>query len=268
VPVVVPRDPPPLYSWEVMPGLYRAVAPPRIPRWRVRQLAAWALLGTAIGAVALAGIFGYYAAIAPTPGNFTVAGTVELQSSSGGADPVGGAHVTATVDSGASYSTSTDGSGGFTFPDLPSGGVSLEVTYAGYSPVTVDVFVSTLYTAGATGTVIVLSPGSASNGSSYTLTPFPDLEQFVAAIGSGVAVLGLVAILAGYAAVVTLRADRPALGVVAGGAGLLAPFALLLLSLGSVFPFVVAGSATLTVLGGFALSIRAVQMAQTGPAPD
>ncbi|MGC2360173.1 MAG: hypothetical protein WA691_07740, partial [Thermoplasmata archaeon] len=33
VPAVVPRDPPPLYSWEVLPGLYPALPRPRVPRW-------------------------------------------------------------------------------------------------------------------------------------------------------------------------------------------------------------------------------------------
>ena len=116
--------------------------------------------------------------------------------------------------------------------------------------------------------LVLLTPGSATNGSTLSLAPFPDLEQFVAAIGGGVVILGFVAALTAYAAVLTLRVDRPAVGVVAGGAGLFSPVALALLSLGSPFPLLIAGSAALAVLGGFALSIRAVQMAQTGPAPD
>jgi Carboxypeptidase regulatory-like domain len=268
VPVVVPRDPPPLYSWEVMPGLYHPVPPPKIPRWRVRQLAAGALVGTAVVAVVLAGMFGYYAYVAPAPGSFSVSGEVQLVPASGAPVPGAGAQVVATVDSGATYSTvaAADGSWGFT--DLPPGGVSVAVTDPGYSPVTVDVFVSTLYSAGASDVVVQLTPGSATNTSTFALTPFPDLETFVAAIGGGVVILGFVAILTAYAAVLTRRSDRPAVGVVAGGAGLMAPIALAYLSLAPAFPLLLAGSVALTVLGGFALSIRAVQMAQTGPAPD
>ncbi|MGC2788982.1 MAG: hypothetical protein WA547_02845, partial [Thermoplasmata archaeon] len=48
VPAVVPRDPPPLYSWEVLPGLYPALPRPRVPRWRARRAAAAALLVVAV----------------------------------------------------------------------------------------------------------------------------------------------------------------------------------------------------------------------------
>ena len=116
--------------------------------------------------------------------------------------------------------------------------------------------------------IVQLTPGSATNSSTVALTPYPNLEQFVAAIGGGVVILGFVALLTAYAAALTLRADRPAVGVVAGGAGLFAPVALAFLSLGSAFPILLEGSGALAILGAFALSIRAVQMAQTGPAPD
>jgi len=268
VPVVVPRDPPPLYSWEVMPGLYRALPAPRIPRWRVRRLAAGALVGTAILAAVLAGLFGYYAVIAPAPGSFNVSGTVQLAPGSGVVVPGAGAQVVATAESGATYTSVASTDGSFTLLGVPSGGVSVKITDPGYSPVTVGVFVSTLYSAGNVGMVVQLTPGSATNSSTVALTTFPDLEQFVAAIGGGVVILGFVAVLTGYSAALTLRADRPAVGVVAGGAGLFSPVALAFLSLGSPFPLLLEGSAALAVLGAFALSIRAMQMAQTGPAPD
>ena len=93
-----------------------------------------------------------------------------------------------------------------------------------------------------------------------------DLEQFVASIGAGIVLLGLVAGLAGYAGVLTLRSDRPAVGVVGGAAGVFSPVALLLLSLGDPFPLLVLGSAALSVLGAFVVGLRAIQMMQTGPA--
>jgi hypothetical protein len=264
--VVVPRDPPPLYSWEVVPGLYPALPPPRVPRWRARRLAAGALLGVALAAVAFAGVFSYYAFVAPTPGSFEANGTVLLGTSSGPSVPGAGVVVEATAESGATFETATAADGSFVLTGLPTGGLTLRFIHPGYSPIVVDAFVSTLYSSGATGLAVTLGKGSAFNVSTYALTPFTDLEQFVAAIGAGVVLLGVVALLAGYTAVVTLRADRPALGVVAGGAGLTAPLALALLSLGDPFPGLLAGTAALALLGGFALSIRAVQMAQTGPA--
>ena len=266
VPVVVPRDPPPLYNWEVVPGLYPALPPPRIPRWRVRRMAAGSLFGVAVVAVVLAGLFGYYAFLAPTPGSFEAGGVVLLGHKSGGPTAGDGVDVVVTTESGASFQTVTALDGSFAFSNLPTGGLTFEFTEAGYSPVTVYAFVSTLYSAGASGMQVTMPLGAADNGSSVTLTPFSDLEQFVAAIGGGIVLLGFVAVLAGYAALLTLRSDRPAVGVVGGGAGLMAPLALGLLSLGDPFPTLVLGSAALALLGGFALSIRAVQMAQTGPA--
>jgi hypothetical protein len=214
----------------------------------------------------LAGLFGYYAFLAPTPGNFDAGGVVLLGHKSGSATPGDGVDVVVTTESGSSFQTVTGLDGSFAFSNLPTGGLTFEFTEAGYSPITVYAFVSTLYSAGATGMQVTMPLGAANNGSSVALTPFSDLEQFVAAIGGGVVLLGFVAVLATYAALLTLRSDRPAVGVVGGGAGLMAPLALGLLSLGDPFPTLVLGSAALALLGGFALSIRAVQMAQTGPA--
>ncbi len=229
-------------------------------------MAAGALVGVALVAVVLAGVFGYYALVASAPGSFDANGVVLLGHKSGSTTPGAGVSVTATTENGASYQAVTALDGSFAFSGLPTGGLTLEFSDAGYSTVYVYAFVSTLYSAGATGLEVTMGPGAANNNSSFALTPFTDLEQFVAAIGAGVVLLGFVAIVAGYAALLTVRADRPALGVVGGGAGLMAPLALAYLALGDPFPWLVAGSAALALLGGFALAIRAVQMAQTGPA--
>jgi hypothetical protein len=266
VPVVVPRDPPPLYTWEVLPGLYPALPPPRLPKWRVRRVAAGALVGVAVVALVLAALFTYNAALAPAPGSFDSSGTVDLEQHGGGAQPSAGVSVVVTTETGAKYATVTAVGGTFLLTGLPTGGLTIVFSEAGYSPISVDAFVSTLYSAGATGLTVTLSFGSAGNTSTYSLTPFSDLEQFVAAIGAGVALLVLVGALAMYTAVVTLRVDRPPLGVVGGAAGMFSPLALLLLSLGSAFPLLVLVSAALALLGGFVVALRAVQMAQTGPA--
>ncbi len=266
VPVVVPRDPPPLYAWEVIPGLYPALPPPRLPRWRARPVAAGTLFGVAVVAVVLAAVFGYYAVIAPAPGSFATNGSVTLQTASGGTMPGSGVTVTVVEESGASVSTTTGADGSFSIAGLPTGGLAITFTRSGYSPVTVDAFVSTLYSAGATGLGVSMARGGPSNASTYALTPFTDLEQFVASIGAGILLLGLVAVLAAYAGVLTLRADRPAVGVVGGAAGLFSPLALLLLSLGDPFPLVLVASAALSALGAFVVGLRAIQMMQTGPA--
>lgn len=267
IPVVRPRDPPPLYSWEVLPGLYPALPRPRAPKWRARRVATVGLLGVVVLALAFAGVFGYYGYAATGPGSYAVTGDVLYEIGGGLADPAVGATVTLTEDSGGTVSTSTGPGGTFAFAGVPAGGMGLVVTYAGYAPANLSTFASPVYDAGTTGLTIVLAPNGTGNSTSGTLTPFPDLESFLASIGSGIALLGIVAVIALAAAVLTRRADRPALGIVGGGAGLAAPFALYLLGLGIAFPIVITASTLLAAFGGFTLAVRAVELGQAAPAP-
>ena len=126
--------------------------------------------------------------------------------------------------------------------------------------------VSPVYNAGTTGISIALVPEGSGNSTNSTLTPFPNLESFLASIGTGVVLLGLVALVASLAAIWTLREDRPALGIVGGGAGLAAPFALYLLDLSVPFPLAVALTTLLAAFGAFTLALRAIEIAQTAPA--
>jgi hypothetical protein len=269
VPVVVPRDPPPLYSWEVIPGLYPYLPTPRVPRWRARRAAAGALVGVAIVAAALAGVLGYYAVAAPAPGDFSVSGAVDLEpNATVGPVPSPGVLVVATDEAGNNFSTATSASGTFDLAGLPTGGLTLNVSYPGYAPVLLEVFVSSVFSAGSSAVDVILTPGNVTNGTLGSLTPFVNLETFVAAIGGGVVLLGLVAAIAAMAALLTARVDRPALGVVGGGAGLFAPLAVLYLGLGAPFPLVLAATGLLAGIGGFALAIRAIEMALVGSAPD
>ncbi len=266
VPALVPRDPPPLYTWEVYPGLYPALPPPRHSRWSGRRLAAGALLGVAVMAVVLAALFAYYATAAPAGGSFDTNGTVLLQTSGGTLLPATGATVTVTPESGPARSTVVGGNGAFTLSGLPTGGLSIHFQEPGYSPVIVLAFVSPLFSAGAAGLLVQLAPGSAANATTVSLTPFPTLEQFVAAIAAGALVLALVAAVAVLAGFRTLRDDRPALGIVGGGAGLFAPIALLDLSLGGPFPLLLLASGIGAALGAFVLVLRAAHLLRTGPA--
>jgi hypothetical protein len=268
VPVVVPRDPPPLYSWEVLPSLYPTLPRPQVPRWRARRAAAGALIGVVILAGVFGGVLGYYGALAPAPGNYAVSGTVDRELGGGATGPAPGATILLTEEGGKTLVQSAAPDGSFAFSGVPTGGISLNVSLPGYAPVTVDTFASSVYDAGTTGISVTLVAGGLGNGTTVSFTPFSDLESFLASIGSGVALLGLVAVVAVVAAVLTLRQDRPALGVVGGGAGLLAPLALYLLDLGAAFPGLVLASSLLAAFGGFALGLRAVEMGQTGPAPE
>lgn len=266
VPVVVPRDPPPLYSWEVLPNLYPQLPAPRIPRIRPRRAAAWALLLTAFVAALLGGALAVYGVEAQASGSFTVSGTVLETPASGSTTPASGAHVILTTEQNRSSSEFVGPSGEFAFAGVPTGGFSLNVSLAGYAPVEVQSFVSTIYSAGSTGLTIDLTPGGLGNGTVVSLTAFSDLESLVASIDSGVVMLFLAAGVAGGAAAVTFRSDRPAIGVVGGGAGLLAPVALYLLALGTAFPWFLALSGILAALGAFTLALRTVELARFGSA--
>lgn len=260
--MVVPRDPPPLYTWEVFPGLYPPLPTPRRPRVRLRRAAQVALVGVAALGIVLGGLLVVFGAEALGPGTFVVSGTVTRSEFPIGAPSL--VTVVLTTDSGAKFVNET-ATGRFAFSNVPAGGISLNVTASGYAPVNVFTFASNVYNAGTTGLTIELVPGSPANATTETLSPFPDLETFVASIGSGAMMLGLVAGLGAVAAVITRRSDRPAVGVVAGAAGLLSPVALYLLSLGGVFPLVVIGTAVLGAFGAFALSTRCLELVQSGP---
>ncbi len=265
VPVVVPRDLPPLYSWEVLPGLYPALPAPRRPRVRMRRMAQAALIGIVVLAVVLGGLLSVLGAEALTPESYSVSGTVWEEVPGGGSIPAPAATVILTDERSSGVTESTSPTGTFSFSNVPAGGIALNVSLSGYGPVTVNTFASSVYNTGTTGLSITLSPGSSGNGTTVALSPFPDLESFLASVGSGVVLLGIIAIIGGIAAVITARSDRPAVGVVGGSAGVLAPVALYLLALVGVFPAVVFGAAVLAALGAFAATTRTLEIFQVGP---
>ena len=216
VPVVVPRDPPPLYSWEVLPGLYPALPRPRRPRWRARRAAAGALLAVLVLALVFAGILAYYAVLAPTAGSYTVSGTVDRELGNGRTSPAAGTEVLLTVEGGRQQTAYAGPDGGFVFAAVPTGGLTLNFSLAGYAPVEVDTFVSPVYNARTQGILVTLAPGGLGNGTTVAFSAFPDLESFLASLGSAVALLGIVAAVAGLAAVGTLRVTGPRWGSSAG----------------------------------------------------
>jgi hypothetical protein len=260
VPIVVPRDLPPLYSWEVLPGLYPALPIPRPRRWRARPIVAIALALIAFTAAMIAGLLIYEGVRATAPATYVVAGEV-VREESGAWVAVTGARVVLT-DQGPTNSTAFTGTEGtFSFSGVPSGGFSLNITFGGYAPVEVLSFVSPVYDAGSQGLVVGLTPGGLANGTNVTLSPFPDLETFVAYVGGEAALLFLISAVCAVAVVLTVRENRPAVGVVAGAAGVAAPVTLLFLSLGTIFPVATAGAAIAGGLGAFVLALRASEIA-------
>jgi DNA-directed RNA polymerase subunit RPC12/RpoP len=268
VPIVAPTDPPPLFSWEVYPHLYPPLPPPRFPRHSARRAAGFGLVLATAMLIGVAGGLLYEGAAAMTPAHFSVGGTVEESPRLAGVGAT--ASVVLYAENGFTERTSTEPGGTFSFPNVPQGGVALNVSAPGYAPVNVSLFLSTVYIAGgsATGISIVLVPGSDGNGTEQIVSPFSDMESFVASIWSGAFLLLVAAVLTGIGAVATFRTDRPPLGAAAGFATLAAPIGLILLGATIAFAWVGWLSAVLAGVGAFVALVRLVPMVQAGHAAD
>ncbi len=260
VPVVVPRDPPPLYTWEVLPGLYPALPPPRPRRKGWRSVGAIALAVIATLAFSSTVVLALVDEQATAPGAYTVSGTVYREVAGGGHVPAAGALVLLRTEGGAARSCPLNANAGFSCFGVPSGGFTLNISLAGYAPHEIDSLVTPVWDAGSSGLVITLVPGTVANGTREILSPFPDLESFLATLGGAAGLLGLVGAVAGSACFVTVRTERPALGVVGGAAGAIAPFTLYLLGVVPAAPVALALAAVAGAFGGFATAFFASEV--------
>lgn len=267
VPVVVPRPSAPLYAWEVYPGLYPPLPPPRRPRFRTTTVVAIALAAVAVLGLALAASLAYYGVEAAAARTYTVSGTVET-GASGAVLPVGGARVSLAGEGAFAAATTTNAYGSFQFVGVPSGGVTLDVNKSAYANATLTTFVSPVYDAGSKGLVVDLVASSQANHTLVVLSPFPDLETFLATVGGGATLLAIAGGLAGFAAAVVARPAGPVVGVLAGGAGVGIPATTVLLSLDTPFPLVSAAAAVAGGLGAFALAVQATALARTNPSVE
>ena len=259
VPVVVPRDLPPLYSWEVLPGLYPHLVPPRPPRWKSRHVVAGALAVSAALAAVCAGVLAYEGFVAAQPTEYVVSGTV-YEDSHGVLVPASGADVVLSVDGAQVGSTVTGPGGTFRFPSVPDGGIELNVSAPGYSPTVVYTFASKSYSTQTRGLQITLEPGGSANSSVTTLTPFGDMETLLAYVGGGAVLLGAAAVVGGAAAVVVRRPDGAVVGVIGAGAAVATPAVLVLLALGTAFQAVTIAVSVVGAVGAFALVVAAANL--------
>jgi len=263
--VVVPRDPPPLYSWEVVPELYPPLPLPRRPRVPLPRLARATLVGVVVLAVVSAAILATYGTEATGPASYTVSGTVYLEWKTNGYGP-GGVRPTVllTVDNGRTFVNQTNTDGQFSFSNVPVGGITLNVTAPGFASTTVYTFASPVYNAGTTDLSITLDQNPA-NATTVTLSQFPNLETFLASIGSAIVLLGIVALIAGIAVARPKPTDRPAIGVAAGVAAMLIPVVLYFLALDGLFDLLTVVTAILGGFGAFAATVGAIEVYQRGP---
>lgn len=267
VPVVVPRDLPPLYSWEVVPGLYPHLQPPRRPRWRSTHVASVALAVAAALAAVSAGVLGYEGYLATEPTEFLVSGTV-FEDTGGVLVPANGAIVNLSVNGHFLRSTTTRPDGTFTFWPVPAGGIELNVTKRNYGPSIVYTFASRSYSTQTQGLQITLEPGVAGNSSVNALTPFGDLETLLAFVGGGAVLFGASAVVAGAASIVVRRPRGGVAGVIGAGAAVALPAVLVFLYLGSAFPTVTVVAGVVGAAGAFALVLATADVASRGETVD
>jgi len=267
VPVAVPRDLPPLYSWEILPGLYPHLPLLRPPRWRATQVVSIALAVAAAFAAISAGLLGYEGYAASEPGLYVVSGTV-YEDTGGVLVPTAGAHVVLSVDGSVVGSTATGPSGTFGFAHVPAGGIELNVTAPGFGPTTVYTFASKSYSTQTRGLEITLEPAGPNNSSVNALTPFGDLETLLAYVGGAAVLLGTAAVVAGVASIAVRRPGGGVPGVIGAGAAVAVPAVLIFLSLGSAFQDVTIVAGVVGGAGACALVLATADLASRGGASE
>ncbi len=265
VPFLAPRELPPLYSWEISPGLYPPLPVPRRPRWPWRSVACLALLVATVLAGAGTAVLAYDGYDAAQPALYSVSGIVYQQHPGGTETPLAGATVVLWTDDNRSRLTNhTNSLGEFAFHhDVPNGGIELNITDLCCAPTVVYLFASRAYSSATTGLGVTLASRPA-NSSASALTPFPDLETFLAYVGGAAALFGTATVVAVVAAMAVRREGGAVLGVLGGGAAVALPVVVLLFSLGDALPVVTAFAGAVGGAGAFVVVLCAADLASRG----
>ncbi|MCI4362626.1 MAG: carboxypeptidase-like regulatory domain-containing protein [Thermoplasmata archaeon] len=268
VPVVAPRDPAPLFSWEVYPHLYPPANPPRVPGPGVARLLVALLLTATVVLGGLAGGLGWAGVASLRAGGFPVRGVVIDALGSSNA-PAFGAIVNLTSETGMTATVVTGVDGTFLFPSVPAGGIALNITQAGYGPLQVQLFASSVYASpGIAGTLHVsLVPGFPDNTTYESLTPFGDLNGFLTSLWSSSVLLSFGAIVAAVGTLAAYRDRRFQYAVAGASAAVAGPLAPGLLGVTAVFPVVTWFAGLVVASGVAAFAIAAVRLATVGATP-
>jgi len=270
LPVVAPRDPPPLFSWEVYPHLYPPARPPKVPGPAVGRLLVALLVTAALVLVGLAGGLGWAGASSLGPGAFTVEGVVLLSTSGGTSVAAANTTINLTSETGEVRTIVAASDGSFAFPGVPSGGVVLNFTHPAYGPTVVQLFASAVYSSAGVGHILVvtLSPGSVGNVSYQSYTPFGDLDGFLTSLGSAAVLLAFGAVVATVGAVAAHRGRRLPYAVAGAGAAIAGSLAPGLLGVETAFPVVTWFAGLAITTGAVALGLATVRLASLGTPPD
>ncbi|MGA7924349.1 MAG: carboxypeptidase-like regulatory domain-containing protein [Thermoplasmata archaeon] len=267
VPVVPPRDPAPLFAWEVYPYLYPPLPLPRPPPRSARPFTVGSLLVAAALVWLLAGVTLYGGAVALTPHQYRIAGVVE-----GPAGTLAGASVNLTGENGFHEQYITGTGGAFDFTGVPSGAVTLSANASGYVPTEVDLFVSPAYVAAGGSPQAVVIPveygSSSASANVVSDSAFVSLEDLVTSLWSGTVVWLLAGVVVVLGVLAFARSDRPTRGVVAASASLASPVVLLFLNVSLIYPWLTFVAAVVAALGAGALVVVLVPMALVGKPPD
>jgi hypothetical protein len=269
VPVVPPRDPPPLFSWEVYPHLYPPAHPPKVPGPAVARLLTALLVTATVVLAGLSGGLGWAGAASLAPGGFTVRGVVVETLGSGSAVPLLGALVNLSGESTTS-TTATALDGSFSFASVPAGGITLNISKPGYGSLLLQLFASAVYSTAGIGTPVYVSltPGPSGNATDVALSSFGNLDGFLTNLWSSSILLGLGAVVAAAGAFAAYRERRLSYAVAGAGAAIAGPIAPGLLGVMGAFPVVGWFAALAIALGAVALGLGTVRLASVARPPD
>lgn len=261
LPVVSPRDPAPLFTWEAYPGLYPALPAPRAPNPRITPVTAVVLVALAVFLAILAGVLGGTGAAALGPGSYQVGGTVQ------GLPASTAATVQVTGEAGFNETVTTGFEGQFLVPGVPPGGVLLNITAPHFEGTLVELFLSSVYSSVAdpTGLTVVMVPGSPENATVQGSVVYGDMEGLLTGVWSSAGVAAIAATIAGIAGVAAWRRTGPTWVVAGGAAAAVVPFAFVELGVPDAFPLVEVPLFVLVAAGVTALTLGLVDFVWAVP---